>query len=191
MLCMAAPGDSEIANSLEFTTYAGYWEIFWDEFFNGLIQRVFSQGQKSRYDIDFWFRIAQLLFLVLWQPSKSIGHTRYSECVYLHTCICAHALSRVRLVATPWTVSCEAPLSMGFSRQEYWSRLSCPPPGDLPNPRIEPVALVSPALAGRFFIIQATGEASTRYIELPNGPLFFKIAALVCLLRAVGSMPFS
>ena len=40
--------------------------------------------------------------------------------------------------ATPWTVACQAPLSMGFSRQEYWSELPFPPPGDLPNPGIEP-----------------------------------------------------
>ena len=46
--------------------------------------------------------------------------------------------SLVQLFATLWTVACQAPLSMGFSRQEYWSGLSCPPPGDLPNSGIEP-----------------------------------------------------
>ena len=50
--------------------------------------------------------------------------------------------------ATPWIFSCQALLSMGFSRQEYWSGLPFPPPGDLPNPGIKPM---SPALAGRFF----------------------------------------
>ena len=44
-----------------------------------------------------------------------------------------------------WTVACQAPLSMGFSRQEYWSRLPCPPPEDLPDPGIEPSSLTSPA----------------------------------------------
>ena len=48
---------------------------------------------------------------------------------------------------------------MGFSRQEYWSGLTFPSPGDLPNPGIEPVSLVSPALAGRFFTTSATWEA--------------------------------
>ena len=47
-------------------------------------------------------------------------------------------LSRVRLFATPWTVAYQGPLSMGFSRQEYWSGLPFPSPGDLPNPGIEP-----------------------------------------------------
>ena len=55
------------------------------------------------------------------------------------------SLSHVQLFATPWTVAREAPLSMGFFRQEYWSGLPCPPPGDLPNPGIEPAFA---ALAG-------------------------------------------
>ena len=53
-------------------------------------------------------------------------------------CMNTQLLSRVQLLATPWTVACQAPLSLGFSRQEYWSGLPCPPPGDLPNPEIEP-----------------------------------------------------
>ena len=58
--------------------------------------------------------------------------------------------SRVQLFVTPWTVAHQTPLSMGFSRQEPWSGSSCPPPGDLPDPAIEPASLMSPALAGRF-----------------------------------------
>ena len=49
---------------------------------------------------------------------------------------------------TLWTVAHQAPLSIGFSRQEYWSGLSCPPPGDLSDPGIDPVSLMSSALAG-------------------------------------------
>ena len=60
---------------------------------------------------------------------------------------------------TPWTLVCQAPLSMGFSRQDYWSGLPCPTPGYLPNPGIKPMSLMSPALAGRFFTISATWEA--------------------------------
>ena len=59
----------------------------------------------------------------------------------------------------PWTVALQAPLSMGFSRQEYWSGLPCPPSDDLPNPGTEPVSLMSPALASRFFTTSATLEA--------------------------------
>ena len=64
-------------------------------------------------------------------------------------------LSHVRLFATLWTVACLAPLSRGFSRQEYWSGLPLPPPGDLPNLKIEPASLMSPALAGGFFTTSA------------------------------------
>ena len=69
---------------------------------------------------------------------------------YLHECM-LNCLSHVQLFVTPWTVARQAPLSMGFSRQEYWSGLPCSPPQDLPNPGIEPVFLTSPALPGRFF----------------------------------------
>ena len=70
--------------------------------------------------------------------------------------------SRVRLSATPWTIARQAPLSMGCSRQEYWSGLPCPPPGDLSQPGMEPV---SPALAGGFFTISATWEAQVSVAE--------------------------
>ena len=50
------------------------------------------------------------------------------------------------LFVTPWTIACQAPLSMGFPRQEYWSGLPCPPPRNLPDPGMEPVSLMSPAL---------------------------------------------
>ena len=58
-------------------------------------------------------------------------------------CVYGQSLSHILLFATPWTVAHQAPLSMGFSRQESWSGLPCPPPGDLPDPGIEPE---SPAL---------------------------------------------
>ena len=74
-------------------------------------------------------------------------------------CMRAKPLSQAWLFATPWTVACQAPLSMAFSRQEYWSGLLCPPLGDLPNPGIRPAYLMSPAPASEFFISSATWEA--------------------------------
>ena len=65
-------------------------------------------------------------------------------------------LSRVQLFATSWTIARQAPLSVGFSRQEYWSGLPFPSQGDLPDPGIELASLTSPALAGRFFTTNAT-----------------------------------
>ena len=70
--------------------------------------------------------------------------------------------SRVRLFVTLWTVAHQAPLSMGFSRQEYWSGLPCTPPGDIPDPGIEPESLVSPALAAWLFTTSATWEADLK-----------------------------
>ena len=69
--------------------------------------------------------------------------------------VTAYLLSRFsgdQLFAIVWTVARQAPLSMGFSMQEYWRGLPCPLPVDLPNPGIEPMSLTSPALADRFFI---------------------------------------
>ena len=62
--------------------------------------------------------------------------------------------------ATPWTVACQAPLSMGFSRQEYWSGLPFPSPGALPDPGTEPEF---PALAGRFFTTEPPGKPTDVY----------------------------
>ena len=75
--------------------------------------------------------------------------------IIMHVCVLSR-FSHVRLCATPWTVAHLAPLSVGFSRQEYWSGLPCPPPGDLPNPEVKPSSVMSPALAGRFFTTIAT-----------------------------------
>ena len=76
------------------------------------------------------------------------SHHRSDSCHLLstyHVRLCV--LSHVRFFATPWTVAHQAPLSMGFPRQEYWSRLPFPPPGDLPDPGIKTASPASPALA--------------------------------------------
>ena len=77
--------------------------------------------------------------------------------------LCCAVLSHVRLSATPWTVAHQAPLSTGFPRQEYWSTLSFPSPGDLPNPGIEHTF---PALAGGFFTIEPPGKPDANNIAL-------------------------
>ena len=73
-----------------------------------------------------------------------------------------YVLSRfgcVQLFVTLWTGARQAPLTMGFSRQEYWSGFPCTPPGDLPNPGIKLMSLASPEVAGTFFTTSATWEA--------------------------------
>ena len=68
--------------------------------------------------------------------------------------------------STPWAVALQAPLSMGFPRQEYWSGLSFPLPGDLPDPGIEPVSPSSPALAGEFFTTETPEKPKTHCFVL-------------------------
>ena len=67
----------------------------------------------------------------------------------------AYEFCHVQLFATPWTVACQAPLYMEFSRQEYWSGLPCPSPGDLPDPEIEPR---SPAMQGDRLLFELPGK---------------------------------
>ena len=76
---------------------------------------------------------------------------------FLHACL--SPFSRVWLFVTPWTIAHQPPPSAEFSRQEYWSGLSCPLPGDFLNPGIEPTSLGSSALADGFFTTGATWEA--------------------------------
>ena len=66
-------------------------------------------------------------------------------------CVCTCVCSAVSDSVTSWTIACQAPLSMEFSRQEYWRELLFPTPGDLPDPRVELRSLVFLALAGGFF----------------------------------------
>ena len=80
---------------------------------------------------------------------------RARNCVHL----CAKSLQWCLTLCDPMDyIASQAPLSVGLSRQEYWSGLPCPQ-GDLPNPGTEPASLMSPALAGRFFITSITWEA--------------------------------
>ena len=85
---------------------------------------------------------------------------KYLGSILTKTCMCyvlSH-FSHVQLFVTLWTIARQAPLFMGFSKQEYWSGLPCPPPRDLPNLGIEPMSLTFSALAGRFFTTCATWE---------------------------------
>ena len=86
-----------------------------------------------------------------------------------HLCMCV--LSCVRLFVTPWTVAHQDPRSMGFSRQEYWSGLPLPPPGDLPDPRTEAMYA---ALAGRLFTTEAPGKPHS-VIKFSCFKVLFKI----------------
>ena len=90
----------------------------------------------------------------------------------------AKSLSHVRLSATLWTIARQAPLPMGFSRQEYWRGLPCPPPGDLSDPGIKPRLFTSPALAGRFFTTSTTWEALHSIYFLTKWPMTETVKSL-------------
>ena len=95
--------------------------------------------------------------LLLTLPMPFVQLAGRGTSVAYKVALAVESLSHVWLFVTPWTVTHQAPLSMGFSRQEYWSGLPFLPPGDLPNPGIEPM---SPALAGRLFTTEPPGNPS-------------------------------
>ena len=80
--------------------------------------------------------------------TATLENSRFFSLRYIYFVL--SPFSHVQFFVTLWNVDCHAPLSMGFSKQEYWSELPCLPPGDLPNPGTEPTSLTSPALTGRF-----------------------------------------
>ena len=121
-------------------------------------KQVINQKKKQSRDLC----LAQIK--VQWNQISALTKLKFSE-MFKNSCLLGH-FSHVQLFATLWTVahqdSLEIPLLLGFSRQEYWSELPCPPPGDLPNPGIYPVFLMSPTLVGRFFTISTTWKAQIK-----------------------------
>ena len=89
-------------------------------------------------------------------------------------------LTHVQLFVTPWAAACQAPLSMGLSRQEHWNGLPFPLPGHPPNPGIKPV---SPALAGRFFTTEPDVRTGFMYFGTPILGTF--ISTFVYLLELI------
>ena len=79
-------------------------------------------------------------------------------CVYICVCMCVCVCLVMSDSAAPWTVASQAPLPMEFSRQAYWKRVPLSTRGDRPDPKIQPVSLASPALAGRFFTTAPPGK---------------------------------
>ena len=100
-------------------------------------------------------------------PTDEIDGTRLKS--WCKVCFCAcrlNCFSCVRLFATLWTVAHQTLLSMRLSRQEYWSGLPFLSPGDHPDPGIEPMSFISPALAGKFFTTSATWETPLVYYNI-------------------------
>ena len=104
---------------------------------------------------------------------------------YIHMCVCVCVLALVTelscvwLFVTPWTVACQAPLSIGFSKQKYQSGLPCPPPGNLPNPGIRPG---SPALQADSSLSKHPGKPIYIYMYLYIH-IFFRFLSLICYYK--------
>ena len=112
-----------------------------------MITAMFATSEKMNWEVE-----DKRLELIekMWSP-----YVLYSNLPCRPSALCACVLScfnRAQFFVSLWTIVCQAPLSMGFSRQEYWSGLPCPPSRDLPDPGIKPKSLISPALAGVFFL---------------------------------------
>ena len=103
-------------------------------------------------------------------------------------CLSVCMLSCVQLFATPWTVACQTFLPMEFSRQEYWSRLPFPIPGDLPNQGLKPASLTSPALVGRFFTTSSTCRAHI-YLSTHTHMLFYRLCSIMGHCKILDIVP--
>ena len=108
--------------------------------FNRAFSHPGIEPESPAWQVDFFF-----FFFTTELPGKSI----------MIICVLSH-FSRVRLCVTLWTVACQASPSMGFSKQEYWSGLPCPFPGDFPDLGSNPGSLTSLALTGSFFTTSTT-----------------------------------
>ena len=115
---------------------------------------------------------------ICWSPNPE-GDCLRGVCVL-------SCFSRVCLLVTPWTAACQAPLSMGVSRQEYWSGLPCSPPEDLPDPGIKSVSFMSPVLAAGFFPTSTTwkspvlgGKALERWFDHEARALMIRVSARI------------
>ena len=138
-----------------------------------LVYASFVLKQHSVSLLRRWFALApqsQLLSFQVFCNHVDITIASLTSCWWLgigHAEYCVGVLSHPVItssLAMPWTAAHQAPLSVGFSRQECWAGLPCPPPGDLPDPGIEPLSQASPALAGRFFTTSTTWEAQIGYL---------------------------
>ena len=119
--------------------------------FHSLFVPLFGYFQLI-FLLTYWFFFFFFFFFSL---VKFVGILQFTHCIVFML----NHVRHVWLFVTPWTVAHKGPLSMGFTRQDYWSGLLCTPSGDLPDPGIEPT---SPAFASRFFITEPPAKPHMR-----------------------------
>ena len=145
----------------------------WSVFFIFLLSICISSLEKCLFKSFSCFKIGLFVSLLSYQSSLYI--------LDVHAYVLLSGFSGVWLSATLWTVGHQAPLPMGFSRQEYWTELSCPPPGGVPDPGIKPVSPVSPALQAVLYC-WATRKAHVFWIQMCAFQIFSPILLVVFLL---------
>jgi len=119
-----------------------------------------------------------LFYLVYLLSTAGFCHHGSLLILYPYSTCMLSRFSHDQLFGNLWTAARQGLLSMGFSRQEYWSGLPCLPPGDLPNPGIEPASPASPALAGGFFTTNASWEAPPNSTHISKKKLILGLGFL-------------
>ena len=123
--------------------FTGKESVCWKVFIHFWESDLFHHSEDNHIIITCFL---PLFNMHQWHFGLGVGlNQQFFACThpFLHSCVCVSCFSHVRLSATPWTVACQAPLSVGFSRQEYWSGLSYPLAGDLPDLGTEPAICIS------------------------------------------------
>ena len=118
---------------------------------------LLSVNRESRNLLHAYVLSCVCVFVVCYMRSVVCVCPLCVMCAQLHACVLS-CVCVLRLCAAPWTVACQAPLSMGCPRQKYWSWLPFPPPEDLPDPGNKPASPTSLAFAGRFFTTEPYGK---------------------------------
>ena len=122
-----------------------------------IFKEVHSVSEQHHFPFCIEWSLAKSPLIITSRlPDPKLGKNTHR--VLILQCPVLSHFSCVRLFASPWTVAHQAPLSVGFSRQGYWTGLPCHPPGDLPDPGIKLTSPASPTLASRFFTTSATWE---------------------------------
>ena len=128
-----------------------------------LYRFIYSGYFLSVESYNIWLFAAGFFHLESCFLGSSIMYYHWNSNSIVWMCVCAQLLSCVWLYTTPWTVTHQIPLSMGFFQQEHWCGLSFPPPGDLLDPGISHVSRIS-CIAGRFFTAEPPGSPLFGYI---------------------------
>ena len=110
-------------------------------------------------NLSFLFKPLSYLFTFTWAHDSAFS----KQIINYYMCMCAKLLQLCQLFVTLWAIAHQTPLFLGFSRQEYWSGLPCPPSGHLPDPGIKSTSLMSPSLAGRGLYLQCHLESSLKF----------------------------